>query len=80
MRRFGTRSWKRTARLAALGAVMAVAASAAGAKGGDGCCYPGSVVYYDDAGAVVGLRMWGCGDPGWGEVTSNSRTYNGCIM
>ncbi|MFC3659638.1 DUF6289 family protein [Luteimonas notoginsengisoli] len=35
---------------------------------------------HDDAGTVVGLRMWGCGDPGWGVVTSNSRAYNGCIM
>ena len=80
MGRTGTRSWLRNARLVALGAIIAVAASTAGAKADAGCCYPGSVVYYDDAGTVVGLRMWGCGDPGWGVVTSNSRAYNGCIM
>ncbi|MGQ4659543.1 DUF6289 family protein [Lysobacter sp. F6437] len=39
-----------------------------------------SVVYYDDAGNVVGVRMWGCGDPGWGEVTLRSKYYPGCIM
>lgn len=39
-----------------------------------------SVVYYNDAGGVVGVRMGGCGDPGWGEVTLNSRYYVGCIM
>lgn len=70
----------RSVRLVALGAVMAIAASTAGAKGDAGCCYPGSMVYYDDAGTVVGLRMWGCGDPGWGVVTSRSKIYNGCMM
>jgi len=70
----------RNMRLVALGAFMAIAATAAGAKGDAGCCYPGSIVYYDDAGTVVGVRMWGCGDPGWGEVTSNSKIYNSCIM
>jgi len=70
----------RNLRLVALGAFLAIAASAATAKSDAGCCYPGSVVYYDDAGTVVGMRMWGCGDPGWGVVTSRSKAYNGCIM
>jgi hypothetical protein len=70
----------RNIRLIALGAFLAIGASAAGAKGDAGCCYPGSVVYYDGAGAVVGVRMFGCGDPGWGIVTSRSKAYNGCIM
>lgn len=39
-----------------------------------------SVVYYNDSGDVVGVRMSGCGDPGWGEVTTNSRYYSGCVM
>jgi len=72
---------RKNIRLLALGAVLAVAASAAAAKGdADDCCNPGTVVYYDDAGSVVGVRMWGCGDPGWGEVTSHSKAFNGCIM
>jgi len=71
---------RKNIRLVALGAVLAVAASAAAAKGDADCCYPGTVVYYDDAGTVVGVRMWGCGDPGWGEVTSHSKAFNGCAM
>ncbi len=70
----------RSVRLVALGAFLAIAASAAGAKADADCCYPGSVVYYDDAGTIVGVRMWGCGDPGWGVVTTRSKAYNGCIM
>ena len=70
-------------RLAALGILLAFAGAsgAAATAGSNGaCCYPGSVVYYNDAGQVVGVRMYGCGDPGWGVTTSRSRTYNGCIM
>ena len=57
------------------------AAATAGADDADAsCCYPGSVIYYDEAGAVVGVRMFGCGDPGWGVTTPRSRTVNGCVM
>jgi len=56
------------------------AAATAGADDEANCCYPGSVIYYDEAGAVVGVRMYGCGDPGWGVVTRRSRAVNGCIM
>ena len=68
---------------AALAACLVVglgAAAAAGAEEEANCCYPGSVIYYDEAGAVVGVRMFGCGDPGWGVVTRRSRTVNGCVM
>lgn len=54
--------------------------AAAGADDEANCCYPGSVIYYDEVGAVVGVRMYGCGDPGWGVVTRRSRAVNGCIM
>ncbi|MDN3628042.1 DUF6289 family protein [Luteimonas soli] len=70
----------RNLRLVALGAVLAISASAAVADDAANCCYPGSVVYYDEADTIVGVRMFGCGDPGWGVVTSRSKTYNGCIM
>ena len=46
----------------------------------EACCYPGSVMYYDNAGTLVGVRMFGCGDPGWGITTRRSRTVNGCVM
>lgn len=59
---------------------MSVGAATATDAEDDACCYPGSVIYYDEAGAVVGVRMYGCGDPGWGVVTRRSRTLNGCIM
>ncbi|WP_242111590.1 DUF6289 family protein [Luteimonas aquatica] len=62
-----------------LGALLAVSAGTGAAARVD-CCYPGTVVYYDDAGTVVGVRMYGCGDPGWGIVTLRSKAYNGCIM
>ncbi len=68
------------AKLIVLGAFLAISASTGAATNAANCCYPGSVVYYDGAGTVVGVRMFGCGDPGWGIVTSNSKTYNGCIM
>ena len=42
--------------------------------------WPGTHVHCDHAGNVVGVRMFGCGDPGWGIVTSKSKAYNGCIM
>ena len=74
---------KRNLKYALLGACLATGlgvAAAAGADDGTDCCYPGSVIYYDEAGSVVGVRMYGCGDPGWGVVTSRSRAVNGCIM
>ncbi|MGJ4729280.1 DUF6289 family protein [Luteimonas sp. SDU101] len=64
---------------ACLAAGLAVAA-AAGAEEDAACCYPGSVIYYDESGSVVGVRMYGCGDPGWGVVTRRSRAVDGCIM
>lgn len=65
----------------AAGLVLSVGAGAAGdAEDDASCCYPGSVIYYDEGGAVVGVRMYGCGDPGWGVVTLRARTVNGCIM
>ncbi len=45
-----------------------------------GCCYPGTIYYYDAAGALVGMRLPGCGDPGWGIVTLRSRAIPGCAM
>ena len=66
--------------LAAGMAVSLGAVSTAGADDEANCCYPGSVIYYDEVGAVVGVRMYGCGDPGWGVVTRHSRVLNGCIM
>lgn len=67
-------------RLLALGAFLAVSASTGAATTDAGCCYPGSVIYYDQSNNVVGVRMYGCGDPGWGIVTNRSKTYNGCVM
>jgi len=68
---------------ALLAACMAVSLGAMATAGADdeaNCCYPGSVIYYDEVGAVVGVRMYGCGDAGWGVVTRHSRAVNGCIM
>lgn len=73
----------RSLRLPALAAFLAVAlgtGAATGSEEGTDCCYPGSVIYYDEAGTVVGVRMYGCGDPGWGIVTNRSRVLNGCVM
>ncbi len=73
----------RSLKYAMLGACLVAGLGvAAGASAEDeaNCCYPGSVIYYDEAGAVVGMRMYGCGDPGWGVVTPRSRAVNGCIM
>lgn len=73
----------RSVRLAVLAAFLTLSMGAGAAtESADqaNCCYPGSVIYYDEAGAVVGVRMYGCGDPGWGVVTSRARAVNGCIM
>ena len=75
--------WMPNLKCAALAACRVVglgAAAAAGAEEEAGCCYPGPVVHYDEAGGVIGVRMFGCGDPGWGVVTRRSRTVNGCVM
>ncbi|WP_434947149.1 DUF6289 family protein [Luteimonas sp. SDU82] len=66
--------------LAACVVVSLGATATAGADEEANCCYPGSVIYYDEVGAVVGVRMYGCGDPGWGVVTRRSRAVNGCVM
>lgn len=70
-------------RLPAVAMCLAVALGAGTANGSEDvtdCCYPGSVIYYDEAGTVVGVRMYGCGDPGWGIVTRRARAVNGCVM
>ncbi|WP_238346165.1 DUF6289 family protein [Luteimonas saliphila] len=73
----------RSVRLAVLATflTLSLGVGAATETGGEAnCCYPGSVIYYDEAGAVVGVRMYGCGDPGWGVVTPRARAVDGCIM
>jgi len=70
----------RLAMLAAFLTASIGAGAAVESESGANCCYPGSVIYYDEAGAIVGLRMYGCGDPGWGIVTPRARAVNGCIM
>jgi len=70
----------RCARWLALGCFLVLSGMAMSTSAGVGAIPSASVVYYDDAGNVVGVRMWGCGDPGWGEVTLRSKYYPGCIM
>ena len=53
-----------------LGALLAISASAGTAARAD-CCYPGTKFYYNQAGAVVGFEMIGCGDDSLhGQATS----------
>ena len=73
----------RAVRLFALAAVIAIGAGTGAATANDSgqaCCYPGAVLYYDAAGELVGVRQFGCGDPGWGITTTRSRAVNGCVM
>jgi hypothetical protein len=69
----------RNIKLIVLGALLAASAGTGAATSSAGCYC--SVVYYDAAGTVVGIRQpAGCGDPGWGIVTIRSKAYAGCIM
>ncbi|MBT2750091.1 MULTISPECIES: DUF6289 family protein [unclassified Lysobacter] len=66
-------------KLIVLGTLLAISAGAGTTANAAGCYC--SVVYYDAAGTVVGIRQpAGCGDPGWGIVTTKSKAYAGCIM
>ncbi|MGO1070366.1 DUF6289 family protein [Lysobacter sp. CA199] len=69
----------RNIKLIVLGTLLAISASTGAATSSSGCYC--SVVYYDSAGTVVGVRQpAGCGDPGWGVETLKSKAYVGCIM
>jgi len=70
----------RSVRFLALGCLLALGGLAMNSSAEVNAIPSSSVVYYDDSGNVVGVRMWGCGDPGWGETTTRSRYYPGCIM
>ena len=63
-----------------MGCFLVLSGMAMSTNAGSSAIPSASVVYYDDAGKVVGVRMWGCGDPGWGEATLRSKYYPGCIM
>ncbi|MGO1000186.1 DUF6289 family protein [Lysobacter sp. CA196] len=64
-------------KLIVLGTLLAMSAGTASSSAGCFC----SVVYYNDAGTVVGIRQpASCGDPGWGVVTNKSKVYAGCVM
>jgi hypothetical protein len=66
-------------KLIVLGALLALSAGAGAATDSAGCFC--SVVYYNDAGTVVGIRQpAACGDTGWGVVTSHSKVHAGCVM
>lgn len=66
-------------KLIVLGTLLAMSASTGAATSSAGCFC--SVVYYDNAGTVVGIRQpAGCGDPGWGVTTNKSKVYAGCVM
>ncbi|WP_408949836.1 DUF6289 family protein [Lysobacter sp. Hz 25] len=66
-------------KLIVLGTLLAMSAGAGAASSSAGCFC--SVVYYDAAGTVVGIRQpAACGDPGWGVVTNKSKVYAGCVM
>ena len=70
----------RSVRFLALGCLLALGGLAMNSSAEVNAIPSSSVVYYDDSGNVVGVRMWGCGDSGWGETTTRSRYYPGCIM
>lgn len=38
-----------------------------------------SIVYYDDAGAVAGVRRLNCKQADWGVVTDHSQVFPGCV-
>ena len=38
-----------------------------------------SVVYYDDAGTIVGVRRLNCVEADWGIVTDNQQNFPGCV-
>lgn len=66
-------------KLIVLGALLALSAGAGAANDSAGCFC--SVVYYNEAGTVVGIRQpAACGDTGWGVVTNRSKVYAGCVM
>ncbi|ALN85946.1 DUF6289 family protein [Lysobacter capsici] len=66
-------------KLIVLGTLLAMSASTGAATNSAGCFC--SVVYYNDAGTVVGIRQpAACGDTGWGETTNKSKVYAGCVM
>ncbi|MGH8082119.1 MAG: DUF6289 family protein [Lysobacter sp.] len=66
-------------KLIVLGTLLAMSAGTGAATASAGCFC--SVVYYDAAGTVVGIRQpASCGDPGWGVVTTKSKAYAGCIL
>lgn len=64
----------------ALGCCLALGGVAMTSSASSSAIPSSSVVYYDAAGNVVGVRMWGCGDPGWGETSTRSKYYPGCVM
>lgn len=39
-----------------------------------------SIVYYDDAGAVVGVRRLNCAQADWGIVTDHQQNFPGCVQ
>lgn len=67
-------------KLIALGALLAAASASTGAATQSQGCFC-STIYYNDAGAVVGVRQpASCGDTGYGEVTRNYKVVAGCVM
>jgi len=67
-------------KLIALGVLLAASASTGAATQSAQGCFC-STIYYNDAGAVVGVRQpASCGDTGYGEVTKKYKVVAGCVM
>lgn len=73
----------RSTRLLALGGLFALSAGFVAATGARESAKPPpiqrSIVYYDDAGAVVGVRRLNCDEPDWGIVTDHQQNFPGCV-
>ena len=75
-------------KLLVLGAFLAASAGAgassvgADAEEANGCCYPGTKTYFDEAGSPVGYETIGCGADGvvYGTATTRFRWQPGCAI